>query len=60
VFKTLKLKEINKVDGYGLESLDTFSITPVGKRRCMWCSSIQLVVWFLIGKIDALASPQAC
>jgi hypothetical protein len=57
VFKTLKLKELDKVDGYGL---DTFSITPVGKRRCMWCSSIQLVVWFLIGKIDALASPQAC
>ena len=54
-FTQLKLRDHGKVDCFNLTMYDITALDPRGMDRMFSCSTIQLVVWFALGKIRALA-----
>jgi hypothetical protein len=56
VFQKLQLRNLPHVDCF---DLSIYAITPIGKRNYVKCSTIQLVLWFLMGKIHVLAGEPA-
>jgi hypothetical protein len=59
VFATLRLRELWRTDCFDLETFEITAVDTKGAMRDIKCSMIQLVVWYALGKVHALASTHA-
>jgi hypothetical protein len=54
-FAKLRMREHGKIDCFDLDVYELTARNSSGQKKVLTCSTIQLVVWFLLGKIHALA-----
>jgi hypothetical protein len=58
-FGTLRLREIGMVDCFELPAFEITALEEDGAEHPLQCSMVQLVLWYAMGKIHALAQTHA-